>query len=105
MTQQTYTADMVTDKMRRRFWEVFNDTESATGTEYCLAAAITASPLWAEVQQLREAKRELVEALKVSEDFMSDCVFEYPGGDQENERQRAIAKARETLAKHGGGHE
>ena len=56
MTQQTYTADMVTDKMRRRFWEVFNDTESATGTEDCLAAAINASPLWAEVQQLREAK-------------------------------------------------
>ena len=94
MTNQTYTPDMVTDEMCL----AYRDAQFRVSG---IAAAINASPLWAEVQQLREAKRELAEALLP----LASCAM--PDNPQGNAgfyavRYQHILIAREALAKHRG---
>ena len=105
MTDQQYTADMVTDETVTEFWRIYR-ANSQTEVSPCTKTALRAvmAPLWAEVQQLREAKRELVEAL------LPLASYTAPDNPQGNTglyaiKYQHIVTARETLAKHGGGHE
>ena len=86
MTNQTYTPNMVTDETVAEFWRIYR-ANSQTEVSPCTKTALRAvmAPLWAEVQQLREAKRELAEALELA----------LYGN---NPKQKAV----EALAKHGG---
>lgn len=107
MTNQTYTPDMVTGDMDMAAHRVIEVSDG--GSEWVvenmastIAAAINASPLWAEVQQLREAKRGLVEALRPL------ASYTMPDNPQGNTglyaiKHQHIITAREALAKHGGG--
>ena len=106
MTNQTYTPDMVTDVMLWAFDQSFvraiEQQRNHQTPHDCIADAINASPLWAEVQQLREAKRELAEALTKAEDDLSTYQMVIDGLYKDNRMRETLTESRKILAKHGG---